>query len=291
MEAGQQRNLPFLILVSLLLNSSPPAAGQIRLVGSGLTRCSGRVEIYHRASWGTVCDDGWDLKDAQVVCRQLDCGTALNASSSASFGEGTGNIWLGNVTCSGSEGFLTECQHTGLGTHDCKHNEDAGVVCSASSLLLISSVSVGLVLLALLVLLVVCLVHRRTRRVKQTVALVQNQTALRVLNAYDSDEDDYVNVDEVGKLEEDTGREEEEESNDYEEPACEDNHEDEDEGFNANYVEAKQICVCVEDSTEEDDEEEEITSEEENDYENVSLPSNEQTAESCGEYEDIYQNL
>ncbi|XP_069033768.1 uncharacterized protein [Embiotoca jacksoni] len=165
------------------------------------------------------------------------------------------------------------------------------VIIKSSSLLLISSVSVGLVLLALLVLLVVCLVHRRTRRVKQTVALVQNQTALRVLNAYDSDEDDYVNVDEVGKLEEDTGREEEEESNDYEEPACEDNHEDEDEGFNANYVEAKQICVCVEDSTEEDDEEEEITSEEENDYENVSLPSNEQTAESCGEYEDIYQNL
>ncbi|XP_039894316.1 deleted in malignant brain tumors 1 protein-like [Simochromis diagramma] len=107
-------------------------SGLVRLAGSGSTRCSGRVEIYHSNTWGTVCDDGWDLNDSQVVCRQLNCGTALQAPRSARFGAGTGQIWLDNVTCSGNESSLTQCQHSGFGSNSCGHGQDAGVICSGT---------------------------------------------------------------------------------------------------------------------------------------------------------------
>uniref|UniRef100_A0A671VSG7 SRCR domain-containing protein n=1 Tax=Sparus aurata TaxID=8175 RepID=A0A671VSG7_SPAAU len=104
----------------------------------GTDRCSGRVEVMHGGQWGTVCDDEWDIRDAEVVCRVIDCGTAQTAKTNAFFGPGQGNIWLDDVSCLGNETSLMHCRHPPLGENNCGHGEDAGVVCSGI-------ISVGLI--------------------------------------------------------------------------------------------------------------------------------------------------
>ncbi|NXR97044.1 SRB4D protein, partial [Hypocryptadius cinnamomeus] len=99
-------------------------------------RCQGRVEIHYNGSWGTVCDDDWDIVDANVVCRQLGCGHAITLPAAMTFGQGSGPIFLDNVDCKGSEAALSECWSHGWGIHNCYHYEDVAVVCNGATSLL-----------------------------------------------------------------------------------------------------------------------------------------------------------
>ena len=103
----------------------------LRLVG-GDRKGEGRVEIFYNGTWGTVCDDDWDINDARVVCQHLGFSNAVRALGSAHFGSGSGEVWLDNVGCSGSESSIENCSHNGWGVGDCTHKEDASVTCSST---------------------------------------------------------------------------------------------------------------------------------------------------------------
>ena len=99
----------------------------VRLVNGGASY--GRVEVYYSGQWGTVCDDGWDMKDANVVCRQLGFSRASQAPRGAKYGQGSGTIWMNRVACQGDEASLQQCPRGRLGTDDCSHSKDASVEC------------------------------------------------------------------------------------------------------------------------------------------------------------------
>ena len=113
--------------------SDTTVEGSVRLVG-GATPLEGRVEVFLRGHWGTVCDSNWDCVDAIVVCRQLGNLQAVEAPRNAVFGTGSGPSWYTGVHCTGTERNLTEC---GKGISDtgsaCPHARDAGAVCSSQS--------------------------------------------------------------------------------------------------------------------------------------------------------------
>ncbi|GAB1610321.1 hypothetical protein Ahia01_001318200, partial [Argonauta hians] len=101
----------------------------VRLVGGDRVNV-GRVEVFYGGQWGTVCDDDWDVRESNIVCRMLGY-TGGRPVPSARYGAGRGQIWMDNVNCKGSEVSLYNCSTNGWGQHDCGHYEDAGVVCSS----------------------------------------------------------------------------------------------------------------------------------------------------------------
>ncbi|KAG7460201.1 hypothetical protein MATL_G00218830 [Megalops atlanticus] len=123
---------PLWLMVLSVGLSTAAREGDVRLVGGKLSS-EGRVEVYHSGTWGTVCDDSWDLAEAQVVCRQLRFPGAQSVALGATYGQGSGNIWLDDMDCKGTETSLSSCRFKGWGITDCSHSEDAGVVCERNS--------------------------------------------------------------------------------------------------------------------------------------------------------------
>ena len=122
--------------------------GDIRLAGSSIVT-KGRVELCFNGVWGTICGDGWDIIDANVVCDQLGyypsgiemkikCNadlitTGAKARYGAFFGEGFGPIYLSNLQCTGSEHSVVDCSRNVYSVSNCAHYEDAGVECDGMS--------------------------------------------------------------------------------------------------------------------------------------------------------------
>ncbi|XP_042322861.1 lysyl oxidase homolog 3 isoform X2 [Sceloporus undulatus] len=107
----------------------PSSKLQFRLAGYPRKHNEGRIEVFYRQEWGTICDDDFSLANAHVLCRHLGFVGATGWTHSAKYGKGVGRIWLDNVNCGGNEKSLEECRSRGWGNSDCSHEEDAGVVC------------------------------------------------------------------------------------------------------------------------------------------------------------------
>ncbi|CAC5424570.1 unnamed protein product [Mytilus coruscus] len=101
------------------------------LIKGDLRINSTRLEIFYNGTWGTICDDFFDDREAIVACRQLgyNNGTYLGRGVEA----GSGIIWLDDLGCTGSESKLADCPNSGWGVSNCAHSEDIGLQSSSDT--------------------------------------------------------------------------------------------------------------------------------------------------------------
>ena len=79
----------------------------MRLVDGG-SRCAGRVEIKYQEEWGQLSSGYSSMKYAAVVCRQLDCGSAVSTRGYRG-DEDRPVWWFYSHGCAGTESALREC--------------------------------------------------------------------------------------------------------------------------------------------------------------------------------------
>lgn len=108
---------------------SPGLPHAVRL-REGQSRCDGRVEVSLEGVWGRVLDDAWDLRGADVVCRQLGCGAAEQAYDAPAPSRGSVQVSLSRARCLGTETRLTQCNVSATLQEPAGTSRDAGVVCS-----------------------------------------------------------------------------------------------------------------------------------------------------------------
>ncbi|KPU78927.1 uncharacterized protein Dana_GF10854, isoform D [Drosophila ananassae] len=102
---------------------------QYRLEG-GRTSNEGRLEVKYHGVWGSVCDDDFNLKNAQVACNSMGYYGPAKIEKNI-FGNGNGPIWLDQVMCFGNETSIDKCNHWNWGEHNCNHTEDVALHCTA----------------------------------------------------------------------------------------------------------------------------------------------------------------
>ncbi|XP_052845538.1 uncharacterized protein LOC128258146 isoform X2 [Drosophila gunungcola] len=102
---------------------------QYRLEG-GRNSNEGRLEVKYHGAWGSVCDDDFNQKSAQVACNSMGFYGPAKIERNI-FGIGNGPIWLDQVMCFGNETSLDKCSHWNWGDHNCNHTEDVALHCTA----------------------------------------------------------------------------------------------------------------------------------------------------------------
>uniref|UniRef100_A0A8C7WUQ0 SRCR domain-containing protein n=1 Tax=Oryzias sinensis TaxID=183150 RepID=A0A8C7WUQ0_9TELE len=96
---------------------------------NGSSRCSGRLEVKSNNLWSSVCEDDFDLLDAEVVCRELGCG-APSVLKGALYGEAEAPILTREFLCEGHESVLLDCGSSWRKTKACPPDKAVGLTCS-----------------------------------------------------------------------------------------------------------------------------------------------------------------
>ncbi|XP_070685412.1 scavenger receptor cysteine-rich type 1 protein M130-like [Pempheris klunzingeri] len=112
-----------------IFNLEITCSDSVRLV-DGNSLCSGRLEVKSDQLWSSVCEDGFDLLDAEVVCRELGCG-APSALQGALYGEVEAPVWSKEFQCNGRESALLDCRQSGSARDTCSPGKAVGLTCSA----------------------------------------------------------------------------------------------------------------------------------------------------------------
>ncbi|XP_020289719.1 uncharacterized protein LOC109857630 isoform X2 [Pseudomyrmex gracilis] len=106
----------------------------IRLAGAN-NSYEGRIEVKVHGIWGQVCDDGFGMINADVVCNELgfDLG-ALEIRPGGFYGnlDPPTRFMVDQLKCRGNETTLRECDFNGWGVHNCQPEEAVGVVCKTA---------------------------------------------------------------------------------------------------------------------------------------------------------------
>ncbi|XP_049825562.1 protein bark beetle isoform X2 [Aethina tumida] len=117
---------------------TPESLLPIRLLG-GSSETEGRLQIRINNQWGTVCNYGWTIENAALVCQQL--GHALNPKdwymerSEIPDAGTTEKVILTNVQCDDFDMDITKCKAERLDSFEnsCGHENDVGVRCYKTS--------------------------------------------------------------------------------------------------------------------------------------------------------------
>ena len=134
-----------LTALSVFACAKAQSYGELRLVQSGndsspaAAAVAGLLEIFLNGEWGTICDSGFDLIDANVACRQMGYRAAVSYAtafhSPYSIGNQNQSVWLSDIQCRDPNGrHLLSCAHGEIGVHrsstNCDHFFDVAVTCN-----------------------------------------------------------------------------------------------------------------------------------------------------------------
>lgn len=102
--------------------------GHKLILSNGTGPCEGHLQVYHSGEWRYVGDKNWNRRVEEVVCRSTNCGTPV--SSRETLRPIGSSVWLNQLSCSGNESHLWDCQHPGWGVSVFRKDTTRVVTCS-----------------------------------------------------------------------------------------------------------------------------------------------------------------